>query len=55
MDLDTTDRDLLAALLEDARISQRGLAKRVGVLKAPSPIDCDASKRWASSKATPFF
>ena len=31
MDLDTTDRDLLAALLEDARISQRGLAKRVGV------------------------
>ena len=31
MDLDTTDRALLAALLEDARISQRGLAKRVGV------------------------
>jgi len=31
MDLDATDRDLLAALLEDARISQRGLAKRVGV------------------------
>lgn len=31
MELDTTDRDLLAALLEDARISQRGLAKRVGV------------------------
>ena len=33
MDLDATDRDLLAALLEDARISQRGLAKRVGVEK----------------------
>ena len=33
MDLDTTDRDLLAALLEDARISQRGLAKRVGVVQ----------------------
>ena len=31
MDLDSTDRALLAALLEDARISQRGLAKRVGV------------------------
>ena len=31
MDLDATDRALLAALLEDARISQRGLAKRVGV------------------------
>ena len=31
MDLDATDRELLAALLEDARISQRGLAKRVGV------------------------
>ena len=31
MDLDATDRDLLAALLDDARISQRGLAKRVGV------------------------
>ena len=31
MDLDATDRDLLAALVEDARISQRGLAKRVGV------------------------
>ena len=31
MELDTTDRDLLAALLEDARISQRGLVKRVGV------------------------
>ena len=31
MDLAATDRDLLAALLEDARISQRGLAKRVGV------------------------
>jgi DNA-binding Lrp family transcriptional regulator len=31
MDLDATDRNLLAALLEDARISQRGLAKRVGV------------------------
>ena len=31
MDLDATDRDLLADLLEDARISQRGLAKRVGV------------------------
>ena len=31
MDLDATDRDVLAALLEDARISQRGLAKRVGV------------------------
>ena len=31
MDLDATDRDILAALLEDARISQRGLAKRVGV------------------------
>ena len=31
MDLDATDRDLLTALLEDARISQRGLAKRVGV------------------------
>lgn len=31
MNLDTTDRTILAALLEDARISQRGLAKRVGV------------------------
>ena len=31
MDLDATARALLAALLEDARISQRGLAKRVGV------------------------
>ena len=31
MDLDAPDRALLAALLEDARISQRGLAKRVGV------------------------
>ena len=30
MDLDATDRDLLAALLEDA-VSQRGLAKRAGV------------------------
>ena len=31
MNLDATDRTILAALLEDARISQRGLAKRVGV------------------------
>ena len=31
MILDSTDRTILAALLEDARISQRGLAKRVGV------------------------
>ena len=31
MNLDATDRSILAALLEDARISQRGLAKRVGV------------------------
>ena len=30
MNLDATDRTILAALLEDARISQRGLAKRVG-------------------------
>ena len=54
MELDTTDRDLLAALLEDARISQRGLAKRVGVAQGPLPIDYDAWKRWASSKDTPF-
>ncbi len=31
MNLDATDRTILATLLEDARISQRGLAKRVGV------------------------
>ena len=31
MQLDDTDRRLLAVLLEDARISQRGLAQRIGV------------------------
>ena len=31
MQLDDTDRRLLGALLEDARISQRGLAQRIGV------------------------
>ena len=31
MQLDDTDRRLLAVLLEDARISQRGLAHRIGV------------------------
>ena len=30
MQLDDTDRRLLAVLLEDARISQRGLAQRIG-------------------------
>ena len=31
MQLDDTDRRLLGVLLEDARISQRGLAQRIGV------------------------
>ena len=31
MNLDGTDRALLAAMLEDARISQRALARRVGI------------------------
>lgn len=31
MQLDDTDRRLLSVLLEDARISQRGLAQRIGV------------------------
>tara|TARA_B100000902_G_scaffold392151_1_gene444073 strand:- start:369 stop:824 length:456 start_codon:yes stop_codon:yes gene_type:complete len=31
MQLDDTDRRLLTVLLEDARISQRGLAQRIGV------------------------
>tara|TARA_B100001996_G_scaffold244585_1_gene189392 strand:+ start:6668 stop:7123 length:456 start_codon:yes stop_codon:yes gene_type:complete len=31
MQLDDTDRRLLAVLLEDARISQRGLAQKIGV------------------------
>ena len=31
MQLDETDRRLLGVLLEDARISQRGLAQRIGV------------------------
>lgn len=31
MNLDETDRALLAAMLEDARISQRGLARKIGV------------------------
>ena len=31
MQLDDTDRRLLAVLLDDARISQRGLAQRIGV------------------------
>jgi DNA-binding Lrp family transcriptional regulator len=31
MQLDDTDQRLLAVLLEDARISQRGLAQRIGV------------------------
>ena len=39
MNLDTTDRTILAALLEDARISQRGLAKR-GVAQGTITTDC---------------
>ena len=31
MNLDDTDRALLAAMLEDARISQRALARKVGI------------------------
>ena len=31
MDLDETDRALLAAMLEDARTSQRALARKVGI------------------------
>ena len=36
MQLDDTDRRLLAVLLEDARISQRGLAQRIGVAQGTS-------------------
>jgi DNA-binding Lrp family transcriptional regulator len=31
MTLDETDRALLSAMLEDARISQRALARKVGI------------------------
>tara|TARA_B100000768_G_C11100217_1_gene298747 strand:+ start:156 stop:626 length:471 start_codon:yes stop_codon:yes gene_type:complete len=31
MEFDDTDRELIAAMLEDARISQRALARKVGV------------------------
>ena len=31
MEFDETDRELIAAMLEDARISQRALARKVGI------------------------
>ena len=31
MEFDGTDREIIAALLEDARISQRALARKVGI------------------------
>jgi len=55
MDLDATDRDLLAALLEDARISQRGLAKRVGVAQGTITNRLRRLEEWASSRATLCF
>ena len=31
MEFDGTDREIIAALLEDARISQRALARKIGI------------------------